>query len=296
MTLTLAKAGGWNVGDILTSDQMDHIQSELVKAIDGTGGGSYSPSANVTIGGAAEWRFDNTVRFRTGSELLTDAGSQSDFAGNVDFFLGVDFRETSAVSFIAGGIVTFHDGTRVVVEELDDLEVDNKNQVMRLHNGWGEATWNATEPYWEMDDGIWIQLANTSGASIYFALPVMAGDSIVEMGVTVEGDYGASHGGNTPAGLPRVRILEQDGSGDFTVVVAEFTDTTSGAGYAAAHVLVLDATSTGGALPYTATNTNYVVEVRGEFGLDSSAGALAMKRLQATITRRRLVSQNVFGA
>jgi hypothetical protein len=296
VTLTLAKAGGWSIGEILTSDQMDHIQSELIKAIDGSGGGSYSPSANVTIGGAAEWRFDNTVRFRTGSDLLTDAGSQSDFSGQVDFFSNVDFRETSTVEFIAGGLVEFHDGTRVVIEELDDLEVDNQNKTMRMHNGWGEATWNSTEPYWEMDDGIWIQLANTSGAAIYFALPVMAGDSIVDMGVTVEGDYGASHGGATPAGLPRIRILEQDGSGDFSVVVAEVTDSTSGAGYAAAHVIVLDNTTTGGDLPYTATNTNYVVEVRGEFNTDSAAGALAMKRLQTTITRRRLVSQNVFGA
>lgn len=295
MTLTLAKAGGWSVGEILTSDQMDHIQSELIKAIDGVGGGAYNPSANITLGGAGELRIDNVLRVRTGGDLLTDAGSQSDFAGNVDFFLDVDFRETSTVSFIAGGLVTFHDGTRVVVEELDDLEVDNQTCSMRTHLN-GSSEWNATEPYWECIDGSWLQKANTSGAKIYFPLPVMAGDDIAEMGVVIAGGSGSGHAA-LPAGMPRVRILEADSGGLFTTVVAEVTDTTAVlATYDAAHGITLDAASTGGDLPYTAIDRNYVIEVRGEFGLDSEPDEVLLQRIVSVITRRRLVSRNVFGS
>lgn len=295
MTLTLAKAGGWSVGEILTSDQMDHIQSELIKAIDGVGGGAYNPSANVTIGGAAEWRFDNDVRFRTGSQLLTDSGSQSDFSGQVDFFSNVDFRETSTVEFIAGGLVEYHDGTRVVVEELDDLEVDNQSCSMRIPNSWGVSAWNATEPYWEMDEAVWLQRANTSGALLYFALPVMEGDDIDAIGVVFTGGSGSGHS-SLPAGMPRLRILEDDSSGLFTTVVASVTDPTAVvATYDAAHSVTMDTTTTGGALPYTAIGRSYVLEVRGEFGLNSEPEELLMQRMIAVVIRRRLVSRNVFG-
>jgi hypothetical protein len=297
VTISIIKVGGWAHEDILEASEMNDFQDELIKAIDGVDGGSYDPSSHITFGGATgEIRFDYRLRLRSGGELLTDSGSQSDFSGQVDFFNNVDFRETSTVEFIAGGLVEFHDGTRVVVEELDDLEVDNQSCIMRMHNSWGQSTWNSTEPYWEMDEGVWIQLANTSGAALYFALPVMEGDDIAELGVTVTGGVGSGHSA-LPAGMPRVRILEADSTGLYTTVVAELTDPTAVvATYDAAHVIALDNASTTGDLPYTAIDRNYIVEVRGEFGLDSEPDELQVQRLQAVITRRRLVAQNVFGA
>lgn len=53
MTLTLANPIGWAFGELLTSAQMNHLQNEIVKALDGAGGGGpYSPAAALILAGA----------------------------------------------------------------------------------------------------------------------------------------------------------------------------------------------------------------------------------------------------
>ena len=72
MTLTLSpeKVGPWVDHEILEHEQVNKIASELVKAIDGVGGGAYNPSANITLGGAGELRIDNVLRVLTGADLF----------------------------------------------------------------------------------------------------------------------------------------------------------------------------------------------------------------------------------
>ena len=54
MSFTRAKPAGWtdNV-DALTAQQLNHIDANITRALDGTGGGTYSLSAPLTIAGAA---------------------------------------------------------------------------------------------------------------------------------------------------------------------------------------------------------------------------------------------------
>lgn len=47
-----AKPASWALGEVLTSAQANTIDSQLPSAIDGTGGGTYTPGFGIVIGGA----------------------------------------------------------------------------------------------------------------------------------------------------------------------------------------------------------------------------------------------------
>lgn len=49
MTFTRVKAGGWDVGERLTEAQMDALDVNMTKAVDGDAGGTYTPSAALSI-------------------------------------------------------------------------------------------------------------------------------------------------------------------------------------------------------------------------------------------------------
>jgi hypothetical protein len=51
MSLDPIKPGGWDPEDVLSSDQMNALQVELLKAIDGEGGGTYTLSAPLVFDG-----------------------------------------------------------------------------------------------------------------------------------------------------------------------------------------------------------------------------------------------------
>jgi hypothetical protein len=50
--LTTAKIAGWAFGELLLSGEIEHIDTEVQKALDGVGGGTYAPVDQVIIGGA----------------------------------------------------------------------------------------------------------------------------------------------------------------------------------------------------------------------------------------------------
>lgn len=52
MSLSLTKPSGWAFGELLTSVEMEALDASQAQAIDGTGGGTYTPSATIIINGA----------------------------------------------------------------------------------------------------------------------------------------------------------------------------------------------------------------------------------------------------
>ena len=52
MTLANPKPLGWGYGEILTSAQANSFGTQMPYALDGNGGGSYSPSAPIIVGGS----------------------------------------------------------------------------------------------------------------------------------------------------------------------------------------------------------------------------------------------------
>ena len=127
MTLSLIKPSGWAFGEILTSDQMEALDASQARAIDGTGGGTYAPSAAIVINGAglqvnnltvtgALTLNGNTTIGNSSLDALTvvatstfaaavtlndalTANDTADFFGNVNVHTGASFRVRSNSRF-----------------------------------------------------------------------------------------------------------------------------------------------------------------------------------------------------
>lgn len=86
MTLADPKPGGWAFGEELLSSQTNAIRNELLKAIDGQDGGTYTLTADLAFDGvgdvvvAATLRVDptGTVELVSGSALNVQSGAQID--------------------------------------------------------------------------------------------------------------------------------------------------------------------------------------------------------------------------
>lgn len=65
MSIADVKAGGWAQGERFRSPQANSVRAELLKCVDGVGGGTYTPSATVSIsdlmvGGGNRLKYDGT--------------------------------------------------------------------------------------------------------------------------------------------------------------------------------------------------------------------------------------------
>jgi hypothetical protein len=83
MTITAVKPGGWDSEEVLTSDDMNALQAELVKAIDGAAGGSYSPSGDLQFTGVVFRWINGTLELQN-TQLHVLATSTVSIEGDLD--------------------------------------------------------------------------------------------------------------------------------------------------------------------------------------------------------------------
>jgi hypothetical protein len=80
MTLAAVKPGGWSLYEVLRSSQMTALQNELVKAVDGVNGGTYTLEAPLVFDGA-EVQFEGGARIPSGAILHVNDGGKIDVHG-----------------------------------------------------------------------------------------------------------------------------------------------------------------------------------------------------------------------
>ena len=143
MSLVAVKPGGWDTEEVLTSDDLNALQAEYIKAIDGTGGGFYTIIADLEIVGAAV-RLQNAIfesaRVEGGSLVVADDSTfelagDGEISGDVDLtglvnitdechvqagaLLRIDgsgFLTAAAGSIVTlGGTVTIQSGAAVTI-------------------------------------------------------------------------------------------------------------------------------------------------------------------------------------
>ena len=68
MSIADVKPGGWAEGERLRSSQANDIRAELLKCIDGVGGGTYTPSATI---GIDDLTVTGTERLKYGTRSIT---------------------------------------------------------------------------------------------------------------------------------------------------------------------------------------------------------------------------------
>lgn len=106
--------------DQVTAAQLNLLRAEYVKAIDGTGGGTYSPSAAISVGSAgltltgASHKLPGTLTVQSGGTLTCASGSaltvSSGCAVNVTVASGGTIAMASGSTFSSSGTIN-HDGT-----------------------------------------------------------------------------------------------------------------------------------------------------------------------------------------
>jgi hypothetical protein len=119
MTLTAVKPGGWDVEEVLTSDQMNALQVELLKAIDGEGGGTYTLTAPLVLDGEAV-QFAATATVLDGAALELDDGATlvaNDGAA-------IEVADGAELNVEDGGELNVRDGGRIDVEDGAGLHLD----------------------------------------------------------------------------------------------------------------------------------------------------------------------------
>lgn len=91
MSFTRVNPSGWNPGDKLTSTQMNSLDTQQSQAIDGAGGGTYTPSATISIndltipaGGSIQLASTGRIDFNSGSFLNVLSGSKLQLNGTLD--------------------------------------------------------------------------------------------------------------------------------------------------------------------------------------------------------------------
>lgn len=293
MTLADVKPGGWADHEVLTHSQMNLIRSELLKAIDGSGGGTYTLAAPLVFAGD-DVEFDNDVLVDSSGSLTVDGDLDVNgiwrFDGTGEFNDDVNVNDRWV--FRNGGFTEFRVGNTVTFYSLGEVLVNAESHIMRLPLTPIDVAKAAGIAYWEFNEDGWLNVNDSTFAQIFFAVPVMAGDVITEVRVNVRGGAGAGHGGVDPTNKIRVRLREAGPTDSTYVSLSTRTDVATGAFYDAAHFIDL---SPAGGLPYTALDRQYFVEVRGESGGTAAPNENLIAGIYVTITRNQLVPTNVLG-
>lgn len=130
MTLTAAKSGGWATEDLLSSAQMNALQTELLKAVDGAGGGTYTLSAPLIFTG-------DDVRLDTDDIDIVSGGELSILSGGllaVESGGGLQIESGGALDVLSGGAVDLQSGATFDVESGGILNVLSGGEI-NLNSG-----------------------------------------------------------------------------------------------------------------------------------------------------------------
>ena len=116
MSLTAANPGGWSLNEVLTSAQMTHLQNELLKAIDGVNGGTYTLASPLQFAGA-DVRIAADLEVISGGEInIQSGGALNVLAGGIIDFSG-DLHISSGGELVVenGGLLTMQNGSDMTV-------------------------------------------------------------------------------------------------------------------------------------------------------------------------------------
>ena len=266
MTLTRAKPAGFSPGTRLLASELNTIQDEYIKAVDGYGGGTYSLTAPLVLSG-------NILIDSTSSvsciDLYTDNLNVVGTVNTYEAIVGTDLD--------VGGEITLPSVSK-------NVDVVMTMPCLFLGTGLVPSQWVYTSttgtPY-----GIkWIQGDVGLGPDdqrIAFTLPLLRGGSITNIAMYLSGNGGGGGPHSAlPANLPRIRLLKLDSTTRAVSVLSTTTDAPASPGaYDTLHWL----TSTSFTEVYDPSN-QYLIEIRGENGTNALDNALAVYALRVSYT------------
>lgn len=123
MTLTAANPGGWALNEVLTSAQVNHLQNELLKAIDGVNGGTYALQSQLAFDGPADLVILGTLEIASGGLLSVPVGGDISVFGELTINAAGDLLVDGVIAIRAPGTLEVRSGGELDVLSGGDLNV-----------------------------------------------------------------------------------------------------------------------------------------------------------------------------
>jgi uncharacterized protein (DUF2345 family) len=324
--LNVASGGDINVvtGGEINVTGVVNIDPGGVMAVDGSINLASGAAINVNNGARIDVNTGGEIQFNAGSTL--DVNVSSDFAGGTTMAMHGSIAVTSggsinvtsadvninsgaqiqlnggalivgATGYIQanGGDITLGPGSLLTMEAGANLRINDAAEGFRLtltpafHEVFGQ--WEKTSN----SSGTlgWVQTNVGDDRSIWFALPVNPGDTVVDVYVRVEAE---DHPGGMPAfdDMPVVELISVDLNGVISVPHATKVDNSATEpAYDGLHDIVLQAGTTDtGTMPYVATADPIYIRLRGEKG-GSAVTGLCLRSISGNLIARSYRAANM---
>lgn len=248
----------------------DAIADQLIKAIDGVDGGTYTLGSALRFQGA-DVEINAGLKILAAGEINVQSGAIINILSGGDIVLlsggqavvsaGADINVLNAgeINVASGGEINLASGAQLSVAaggvaqmaDADRLTIDAAAFSFRVAMTpvYVQSGWTVSR------DGNW-DMIGASGEEVLFALKVHPGDSLSSVSMRLQGDKsgGGGHGGSPPADMPQLSVIRKDADGTMTPV-GTAVDASAGAAYDALHTVTL---SLGPGHTITSTDTYYV--------------------------------------
>jgi hypothetical protein len=273
-------AQGWTPGTLIAARHMNFLLGEMTdsladivskvsnKALDGAGGGSYTPTAPINFLGAQSVNFHTASVDSTGTFTVTPGGK-------------IDVISGASVEFNAPG----------------DLKIDSVIGFFRLtltpssiedNSGGTDFAWKA-----RVVSGAtcgWYQADVNAAFAIAFPINLNPGDDILTVTAAVDGSMAGVEHAAMPTGGDRVvlSLVRVSGTGAATVLATRADQSVDVAAYNAQHTIVLaNGALDSGALPHTVDQDfAYYAVVHGATGANAEPGKFAVMSLSGQCVAR----------
>jgi hypothetical protein len=268
-------AQGWVPGDTLPAQHLNYhlaavttaladiISKVSGNALDGIGGGSYTPTAPINFLGA------QPVNFNTAQ--VTAAGTMT-------------VVPTGKIDVVGGGTIEFNNTDDLKIDDaLDAFRLTLTPQAVALASN--VMTWQPVSP----PCAGWMQTNVSAQFQISFPLTLNPGDDILAVDVVVEGSVGVGHAGSIPSGADRLTITIVQVAGDGTVTtLATRADPSNAVVYDQVHTVTLQNGSLdSGTMPILVDDDfAYYVLVAGETGANAVANTTAIRAIAGDCVAR----------
>lgn len=338
-------ANGFVAGVIAAPQHVNYLVSliagELLKAIDGAGGGTYTlvnplifSGADVRFGGDVDFQATSLVSFGgaldINADMDLDAASTFTVHGAIDLLGamavhgggsidvtslgeinvtsadvninsgaqillngGSIILDTSGHIQVNAGTVTLAAGSVLTVEDGEDLVINDAAEGLRLTL---TPAFHDVAGQWEKNNAAgtiaWKQSDVAVARSIWFALPVNPGDTVVNVYARVEAE---DHPGGMPAfaDMPVLELITVDLDGVVTSIATKTDNSGTEPAYDALHDIVLQAGTTDtGAMPHVATADPIYVRLGGEKGANAVTG-LTLRSISGNVIARSFRAANM---
>jgi hypothetical protein len=264
------------------------IADQLLDALDGAGGGTYTLTAPLIFAAGDDLRINNTLEVLASGQIDFNASSNCTFQATSNFSMNTDMQvgATGSIVCAAGASITLEDGDDLVINDDDDswlLTLTPQSQ--SFDAGTLAPTWLP------LPSGAgWFQHDVGSARQIVFPLNLPPGDDIVSATIRVDGaGAGAGHA-SLPAGGDRllVSIVGVSALGVATTLASRADQSPDVATYDTNHIITLASGSLdSGSLPQT-TNavTRYYIVIAGEHGANAVADTTTITSIGGVCTAR----------